>query len=132
MKRICRKVRRFRTNRRIERSEVPETALALQLKASAARARFGTYVLASKFGSLVAGMGEEDACKELAAMAPKLAGRGGMFHGQVGLAEGHAAITVASICPEIGPYFLCAEGGRAGAIGQEFQKSAKGVARILG
>ena len=118
-------------DRRNERSDNMKSALEFQLAASVRRGEFDSIVLADDAGLVVAAAGagvEQDA---MAALSPRLAGKGLLWHGQLSSGEAAQTLTVKPFVSQDGPLYLCARGGILRLVSEELHQSSRGVCRIL-
>ncbi len=118
-------------NRRVNRSEDAQIALSFQLAATAARAKFGSIVLADDLGLVVAAAGPKNMCEHMAAMSPILAATDKAWHGTVKTSKGLVRLSVAPVRVGSTQLYLCASEGEETAITRELFASGKGVTRIL-
>ncbi len=117
--------------RRSKRSEILYEALALQLGASAKRARFSSLVLADDAGLVVQSAGNEAISEHLAAISPGLAKMMMPWHGKVTTNRGEVRLTIAPFKNDGNPMYLCATEGLPDKIPKELFKTGLGIVRIL-
>lgn len=119
-------------DRRKNRSNQPQEAIAYKLAASVNRANFGAMVLSDANGFVVAKVGDDDICEHMAALSPGLAPDNRAWHGPIDLESGTLRMTVAPICIKDERFYLAASGGDHGhLITREMIWSGMGVGRIL-
>jgi len=120
------------TDRRRNRSENVQDALAYQLAASARRAKFSAMVLADEYGLIIANTGSKAVCEQMAAVSPLLARNMKPWHGKVKTNKGKVRLSVAPIRVDNMRLYLTASEGREARISGELFTSGKGVSRIFG
>jgi hypothetical protein len=119
-------------DRRKHRSNDPQDAIAYRLAASVDRANFSAMVLSDANGFVVAKVGDNDICEQMAALSPGLATDNRAWYGPMDLESRTISMTVAPICINDMPFYLAASGGDHGhLITREMIWSGMGVARIL-
>ena len=119
-------------DRRKNRSNNLHDAIAYKLAASVDRANFSAMVLSDANGCVVAKVGDDDICEQMAALSPGLATNNRAWHGPMDLESGTIRMTVAPICIKDMPFYLAASGGDHGhLITREMIWSGMGVGRIF-
>ncbi len=117
--------------RRTNRSNHTDTALQLQLAATAKRGQFSSLAVVEELGFVVASAGPRSEAEEIAALTPIIAGDCELWHGKVRTASGETLVTIKALDFDSGPLYLSAVGGDHSSIIRELSQSGAGVCRIL-
>jgi len=118
--------------RRVNRSNNTDTALKLQLAATAQRARFSSLAVVEELGFVVASTGPKEEAEEIAALTPIIAGESELWHGKVRTVDGDALVTIKALdYSDSRPLYLSAVGGDHSVIVRELSHGGAGVCRIL-
>jgi hypothetical protein len=124
-------ISKLQTNRRINRSNDVQTALSLQLAATAERAQFSSIVLADENGLVMASLGDPDVCEHMAALSPILSAEMKLLHGEMETVKGVVQMSVAPLSVDGNLLFIAAAEGRKSDITKELFFGGRGVTRIL-
>jgi len=122
----------FHTEQRMNRSDIAQEAIELQLAAVAERAQFSSLVLADELGLIMARVGDSNFTEEMAAISPALSKKSRSWRGKVLTSSGRIMqLTIAAVSSKYGSLFLCAAGGMSSSALHELYLGGCGVDRIL-
>jgi hypothetical protein len=123
---------RTKQERRRRRSDNTTEALRYQLAASREASAVAAMVLADEDGLCLAASGDGGTCDEVAARLTQIGARARDFAGTVFAARQAWGVELRRIAVGTDELFLCAVGGDPAARRSAVDRSAGGVARILG
>ncbi len=117
--------------RRINRSEDVQVALAFQLAASQERASFSSIALSDELGTVIAAAGDKLVCEHMAAMSPIVVTDQKTWRGAVTTEAGEVRAYVKPVVIGACTLYISAAEGKRFAINRELNTSGRGVTRIL-
>jgi hypothetical protein len=117
--------------RRINRSDDVQVALAFQLAASQERARFSSIALSDELGTVIAAAGDKQVCEHMAALSPIVVDDQDLWKGSVKTETGDVRAYVKPVVVSGCTLYLSAAEGKRLAVNRELSTSGEGVARIL-
>lgn len=117
--------------RRNNRSEDVQVALAFQLAASQERARFSSIALSDELGTVIAAAGNKSVCEHMAALSPIVVHDHKTWKGAVSTESGDVRAYVKPVVVGKCTLYLSAAEGKRFAINRELTTSGHGIRRIL-
>jgi hypothetical protein len=117
--------------RRMNRSEDVQVALAFQLAAAQERAQFSSIALSDELGTVIAAAGDKSVCEHMAAFSPIVVNNTKTWKGSVLTGAGKVRAYVKPVVVGSCTLYISASDGKWMSVNRELDKSGVGVRRIL-